>query len=51
MSDTEVIDDPSITPPVAYNEITVGTVRGDQQIGFHVYIDDVVIARQRIGCQ
>ncbi len=45
----EVITFAADTPSPTYEELSVGVVRGDQ-LGFHVFVDDVVVANQRIGC-
>jgi hypothetical protein len=37
-------------PSPRFNDIEVGVVRANM-VGFHLYVDDVIIADQRIGCQ
>ena len=49
VNDTMIVTMPGDTPSPTYDAVTVGAVRGDQ-LGFHVLVDDVVIAHQRIGC-
>jgi hypothetical protein len=40
---------PANDATAAFTEVQVGIARGDEA-GFHVFVDDVVIAEQRIGC-
>lgn len=45
-----ILDQPANDVSTAtYNEMAVGVVRADHA-GFHVFVDDVVIAKQRIHC-
>jgi hypothetical protein len=46
---TTVVDTLVNDPAPAYGEIAIGVPRADAG-GFHVFMDDIVIARQRIGC-
>jgi len=39
----------AMTPTPTYDTIRVGAVRGDN-LGFHVFTDDVAVATQRVGC-
>ena len=49
VNDTQVLSTNSITPSPTFSYVRVGAVRGDN-LGFHVFVDDVVVATQRIGC-
>lgn len=49
VDEVAVLDEPGGDASPAYTEIVVGGVRLEQA-GAHLYVDDVVIARQRIGC-
>ncbi|HTL35823.1 MAG TPA: hypothetical protein VL326_21990 [Kofleriaceae bacterium] len=46
---TQVVMANARTPIPTYDTIRVGAVRGDN-LGFHVFTDDVAVATQRIGC-
>ena len=46
---TQVISRTALTPSPTYNTVRVGAVRADN-IGFHVFVDDVAVATQRVGC-
>jgi hypothetical protein len=46
---TQVLSKNALTPSPTYNTLRVGAVRADN-IGFHVFIDDVAVATQRVGC-
>jgi len=45
-----VIDEAVADPAPKFSQVDVGAVRADAA-GFRVFVDDVVIADQRIGCQ
>jgi hypothetical protein len=49
VDDVAVVDVPANDATAAFTEVQVGIARGDEA-GFHVFVDDVVIAEQRIGC-
>jgi hypothetical protein len=49
VDDVELLDVAAETPSPTYDQVEVGIVRGEQT-GYHVFIDDVVIATQPIGC-
>lgn len=46
---TQVLTKNALTPSPTYNTVRVGAVRADN-IGFHVFVDDVAVATQRVGC-
>lgn len=50
VNDAMVLDTPSLGS-TAFDEVGVGVIRGDQALGLHVYVDDVVVADRYIGCQ
>jgi hypothetical protein len=49
--DVLVLDTTALAPAPIFDAVSVGSVRGDQALGLHVYVDDVMIADRRIGCQ
>lgn len=49
VNNVQVLSTNSITPSPTFTHLRVGAVRGDN-LGFHVFVDDVVVATQRIGC-
>jgi hypothetical protein len=44
-----VLDATPFDPAPAYDELSVGIARGDMA-GFEIFVDDVVLADQRVGC-
>ena len=49
VDDAAVVDVTADDTAPAFTEVMIGIARGDEG-GFHVFVDDVVIADQRIGC-
>jgi hypothetical protein len=50
VNETLVIDTDAITPNPTFEVVLAGAVRADQ-LGFDVFIDDVIVSNARIGCQ
>jgi hypothetical protein len=50
IDDTLIVSTNGVTPSPTFDRVRVGVVRGDQ-IGFHAFTDNVVVAHQHIGCQ
>lgn len=49
VDEASVLDVAALAPSPTYDKVAVGAVRTDE-IGFRGFVDDVVIADRRIGC-
>lgn len=49
VDNAQVLSMNAIPPSPTYNTIRVGAVRSDN-LGFHIFTDDVAVATQRLGC-